>query len=257
MVEITRAEPGRFCWPELVTIDPEAAKRFYTEVFGWTAEDTPGGPSMTYTMLKLRGKEVGGLYARSERQRGMPPHWETYVAVASADEAAAKVRSLGGTVLLAPFDVMEAGRMAVLQDPTGAVLGVWQAKKSIGARLVDEPGTMCWCELATTEPKKAGAFYAGLFGWTLKPSGDGYTELVRAGVSIGGMMEIGPDGGEVPPHWLTYFSVADCDAITEAAQELGARARIPPKDIPNVGRFAVLIDPQGAQFAIVQLVTAA
>src|SRR5207247_11197087 len=124
-------------------------------------------------------------------------------AVTSADEAAAKARALGGTVLMEPFDVMDAGRMAALQDPTGAAFCVWQAGRNIGARLVDEPGTMCWCEVATTDPRTAGAFYSGLFGWTLKPSGDGYTELVRAGASIGGIMEIGPDWGRVPAHWLT------------------------------------------------------
>ncbi|HEV8254824.1 MAG TPA: VOC family protein [Vicinamibacteria bacterium] len=257
MVEVTRHEPGRFCWPELATSDPEGAKRFYAEIFGWTAEDSPAGPGMTYTMLRLRGKDVGALYGQGEREKGVPPHWNTYVSVASADEAASKARQLGGTVLAGPFEVMEHGRMAVLQDPAGAALCVWQARSHIGARLVDEPGTMCWCELATTDPKKAGAFHSQLFGWTLKPSGGGYTEFVRGGASIGGMMEIGPDWGPVPSHWLTYFCVSDCDAAAERAQELGASARVPPKEIANVGRFAVLIDPQGAHFAIIQLVSAA
>jgi predicted enzyme related to lactoylglutathione lyase len=127
----------------------------------------------------------------------------------------------------------------------------------IGTRLVDEPGTMGWCELATRDAKKAGSFYSQLFGWTLKPSGDGYTEFVRGGRSIGGMMEIGADWGPVPSHWLTYFVVADCDDTAERAQRLGAKARVPPRDIANVGRFAVLIDPQGAHFAIIELVSAA
>ena len=257
MVEINRQEPGRFCWPELATTDQEAAKRFYCEIFGWTAEDAPAGPGMTYTMLKLRGKDVGALHSRGGREAEVPPHWNVYVSVASADEAAAKVRMLGGTVLGQPFDVMEAGRMALLQDPTGAAFCVWQGRNHIGARIVDEPGSMCWCEVATNDPRKAAAFYSGLFGWALKRSGDGYTELVRAGVSIGGIMEMGADWGDLPPHWLTYFAVEDCDATAERAHELGAQDRVPPKDIPNVGGFAVLIDPQGAPFAIVQLMTAA
>jgi hypothetical protein len=257
MVEITRHQPGRFCWPELATSDPQAAKRFYGEVFGWTAEDSPAAPGMTYAILKLRGKDVGGLYGQDERERGVPPHWNTHVSVASADEAAAKARELGGTVLAGPFEVMEHGRMAALQDPTGASFCVWQARSHIGARVVDEPGAMGWCELATADPKKAGPFYAQLFGWTLKPSGGGYTEFMRAGASIGGMMGIGPDWGPVPSHWLTYFMVRDCDATADRAQELGARARVPPKDISNVGRFAVLVDPQGAHFAIIQLEAAA
>ena len=255
MAEVTRPEPGQFCWPELATSDLPAAKAFYTAVFGWTAEDKTVGPGFVYTMLKLRGLDVGAIHEqrKEEAQAGIPPHWSVYVAVASADEAAARARRLGGKVLAEPFDVMDAGRMAVVQDPSGASVCLWQSRRHRGAGVVDEPGAMCWCELATTDAPKAGRFHSELFGWRLKPSGGGYTEFVRGETSIGGMMEITPEWGNVPSHWLTYFAVAECDGTSTKAQKLGATARIPPRDVPNVGRFAVLVDPQGAHFAIIRL----
>jgi predicted enzyme related to lactoylglutathione lyase len=252
MAEVTRRAPGQFCWPELATTDQAAAKAFYTSVFGWTTEDRPIGPGATYTIAKLRGLEVGAIY-QQEKEKTAPSHWNVYVSVDSADEASARARQLGATVVAEPFDVLDAGRMAVIHDPSGAPLCLWQARRSIGARIVDEPGAMCWCELATTDPARAGRFHSEMFGWKLKPSGGGYTEFQRGGLSIGGMMEITPEWGKVPPHWLTYFAVAECDGTATKAQKLGAQARVPPRHIPNVGRFAVLIDPQGAPFAIIRM----
>lgn len=255
MAEVTRHEPGQFCWPELAAADPASAKTFYASIFGWTYEDRPAGPAGTYTIVKLRGLEAGALYGqeKEEAARGVPPHWNVYVSVASADESAARARPLGGAVLAGPFDVMDAGRMAVVQDPAGARVCVWQGRRNPGARVVDEPGAMCWCELATTDPRKAGRFYSELFGWRLKPSGGDYTEFQRGERSIGGMMAITPEWGDVPSHWLTYFAVAECDGTANKALKLGAKARVPARDIPNVGRFAVLVDPQGAHFAIIRL----
>jgi hypothetical protein len=255
MAEVTRHEPGQFCWPELAARDQPAAKAFYSSVFGWTAEDRPAGPGGLYTMLRLRGLDVGAIYeqGKEEAARGVPPRWNVYVSVVSADEAAFRARQLGGTVLATPFDVMDAGRMAIVQDPSGAALCLWQGRRHPGARVVDEPGAMCWCELATADPEKAGRFLAELFGWRLKPSGGGYTEFQRGERSIGGMMAIEADWGNVPSHWLTYFAVGECDGTANKALKLGAQARVPPRDIPNVGRFAVLVDPQGAHFAIIRL----
>lgn len=255
MAEVTRHDPGQFCWSELATADPQAAKAFYASVFGWTTDDRSAGPASTYTTVKLRGLDVGAIYAqeREEAARSVPPHWNVYVSVASADEASARARTLGGVILAQPFEVMDAGRMAIIQDPTGAVVCAWQGRRHAGARVVDEPGAMSWCELATTDPGRAGRFHSELFGWRLKPSGGDYTEFQLGKRSIGGMMAITPEWGDVPSHWLTYFAVAECDGTTRKALKLGARARVPPRDIPNVGRFAVLIDPQGAHFAIIQL----
>jgi predicted enzyme related to lactoylglutathione lyase len=121
--------PGSFCWIELATTDGEAAKKFYGELFGWEAQDNPMGPGMVYTMLKLNGKDVGALYEKGEEMKQVPTHWASYVSVESADEIAAKAKSLGGAVIMEPFDVMEHGRMAVITDPTGAVFSIWQDKQ--------------------------------------------------------------------------------------------------------------------------------
>ena len=258
MPEVTSHAPGNFCWIELATSDPDGAKKFYSGVFGWESEDTPAGPDMVYTMLRIRGLEVGAMYklGDEEAKQGIPPHWNSYVAVASADEAAKKAASLGGTVVMDAFDVMEHGRMAVILDPQGAAFCVWQAKAHSGVKLAGETGTFGWDELWTTDRKKASEFYTGLFGWGAKEGDMGggiYTEWQNAGQSIGGMMEISPEMGPVPPNWLPYFLVDDCDASAGKASSLGGKAFVPPTDIPTVGRFAVLADPQGAMFAIIKL----
>jgi hypothetical protein len=140
--ELMQHPQGNFCWVELGTTDAAAAKKFYTSLFGWQAEDTPAGPDMVYTMLRLGGREVGALYPqdKAEAQHGVPPHWNVYVAVESADATAARAKELGGTVLMDPFEVMEHGRMTIVQDPTGGTICVWQARNHVGARVVREPG---------------------------------------------------------------------------------------------------------------------
>jgi len=170
MPEVTSHAPGSFCWIELNTSDPAAAKQFYSGLFGWDAEDTPAGPDMVYTMLRIKGLDVAAMCGLQAEQKahGVPPHWMTYVTVESADDAAAKAASLGGKVMAGAFDVMDVGRMAVIQDPQGAVFCVWQPKAHIGARLVGETGTFGWDELWTTDTKKAVEFYTGLFGWGAK-----------------------------------------------------------------------------------------
>jgi predicted enzyme related to lactoylglutathione lyase len=254
MTEVTRHEPGSFAWVELATSDPAAAKAFYTALFGWEAADTPAGPDMIYTMLRLRGLDVGALYPqdKAEAEHGVPPHWNVYVAVESADRAAARAKELGGKLLMEPFDVMEHGRMAIVQDPTGGVICCWEARKHLGARLVNEPGALCWGELYTTDTKKAGAFYSQLFGWTLKES-PRYTEFHRGGAGVGGMMAIEASWGPVPPHWMPYFQVGELDATADKGRALGGKIHMPPQDIPEVGRFAILNDPQGAVFALIRV----
>ncbi len=257
MTEVSRHEPGSFCWTELVTTDPRAAKGFYASLFGWTFFDGPMGPGPedVYTRLRLSGKDVGGLYRmmKEQRDQGIPPHWLCYVAVSSADETAKKAKTLGAAVVQEPFDVMTYGRMALIQDPGGAVLAVWQAGEHRGAERVNEPGAFCWMELATRDAAAAKGFYAGLFGWGMKESTDPampYTEIQRAGQSIGGIYAMGPEMKGVPPHWNVYFQVADCDATLSKAKSLGGKAVVEPMDIPKVGRFAVIQDPQGAAFSV-------
>jgi len=258
MTEVTRHEPGTFCWPELGTTDTAEAKKFYTGLFGWAANDVPAGPDMTYTMLQLSGKNIGALYGQQKEQRdqGVPPHWMSYVSVESADGTARKAKELGGKVIGEPFDVFDVGRMAVLQDPTGATFCVWQPKAHIGTQVVNEPGALCWSELATRDTETAGKFYSDLFGWkrnTRNIGGTTYTEFWREDAPVGGMMEMTKEWGEIPPHWMVYFASADADASASKAKNLGGQVKVPPTDIPEVGRFAVLQDPQGAVFSVIKL----
>jgi predicted enzyme related to lactoylglutathione lyase len=255
-MEVTKHVPGTFCWVELATSDGPAAKEFYTSLFGWSFQDNPMGDAGAYTMLQKNGKDVGALYQMGPEQKGMPPHWGSYVAVENANDAAAHAKELGATVMLEPFDVMEHGRMAVIQDPTGAVFSLWEPKSHIGARLVNEPGSFCWNELYTTDPARAADFYMGLFAWTKDSKHTDMGEYVIfnfGGRNAAGMMKIPKEWGPVPPHWMVYFAVDDCDRIVEKAKSLGARVTVPPTDIPEVGRFAMLTDPQGAGFAVIKL----
>jgi predicted enzyme related to lactoylglutathione lyase len=190
-----------------------------------------------------------------ERQAGAPPHWNSYVTVPDADESVKKAEALGAKVFAPPFDVMDAGRMAVLQDPTGAVFQVWQPKNHIGAKIVEEPGALCWTELNTRDPKAAESFYTGLFGWTAKHSepqpGMEYTEFSVQGKPSIGMMPMNEHMPEhVPSYWMPYFQVDDADASVAKVKELGGKVMVPPTDIPNTGRFAIVNDPQGAMFAV-------
>ncbi|HEY4231342.1 MAG TPA: VOC family protein [Thermoanaerobaculia bacterium] len=248
MTQVDKHDPGSFSWPELMTSNPAVAKTFYASLFGWSFEDSPAGPDMVYTTLKMNGRSVGALYQDS-KQTGIPPHWNTYVTVASADGSAKKAKDLGGKVVAEPFDVMEYGRMAVVQDPTGAMICVWEPKKHIGAQVVNEPGALCWAELDTTDTDAAEKFYTGLFAWGAKVSPE-YTEWQKGGTSIGGMMKIPKEWGPVPPNWLVYFASDDVDATAAKASKSGGRAIVPPTNIPDMGRFAVLADPQGAAFAV-------
>ena len=258
MQETPEYKPGTFCWVELGTTDGEAAKKFYTELFGWDFNDSPMGPGMVYTMLKLNGKDVGALYQMFPEMlsQNIPPHWLSYVSVDNVDESAAKAKELGATLMKEPFDVMDVGRMVTVQDPTGAVFALWQPKSHKGAGVVNVPNSFCWNELVTTDTKKDGDFYTGLFGWGKDVQNLGpmeYTMFTNDGRQAGGMFQLTPEMGNMPPHWLVYFAVDDCDAKTQKATELGASTMKPPADIPGIGRFAILQDPQGAAFAIIKL----
>lgn len=254
-MEINSAKPGDFCWFELATTDQAAAKAFYGAMFGWTANDNPMGPDFHYTIFQLRGRNVAAAYTLMPEQlsQGLPPHWGAYVAVANTDEAAARAKSLGGDLVAGPMDVDEHGRMAVLRDPTGAVINLWQAKKEQGVGIWGEKDSFCWSELMTTDTAAATRFYTALFGWHAKVSegaGFPYTHWQNGGADVGGMMGIMKEWGPVPPHWGNYVKVANCsDAVAKAAT-LGGKVCMPPTEIPNTGRFAMLQDPQGAAFAV-------
>ncbi len=249
MAEMTSYPPGDFCWVELSTSDGNAAKQFYTSLFGWTASEMPMGPDQPpYVMLQKNGKDVGALYENKK----VSPNWLSYVSVASADESAKKAKSLGGKLVADPFDVFDAGRMTTVQDPQGAMFAIWQPKQHFGAKLINEPNSMCWNELSTTDIDAARKFYSSLFNWKLKVSPD-YTEAHVGDVAVGGLMQMSAQMKGVPPHWMPYFAVTDCDGATKKAKSLGAKSYVEPMDIPKVGRFSVLADPQGATFAVIKL----
>jgi uncharacterized protein len=253
-------EPGTFSWVELATSDGDAAKRFYGELFGWDYDDRDMGDAGTYSMATLEGRHVGALY-QSEQA---PPHWNSYVTVKSADDTAKHVGDTGGKVISGAFDVFDSGRMAVLQDPQGAVFSVWEPKEHIGAGLVNVPGTLTWNDLMTSDVPGAVKFYCDLFGWEAapvtpegRPEGEdvepGAAERVsiRNGESLNGGIAKLPDGmAQAPPHWIVYFAVADADATAEQVGELGGTVVLQPLEVP-AGKLAIAQDPQGAIFGIV------
>jgi uncharacterized protein len=260
VADVASHTPGTFSWPELATTDQKAGCAFYAGLFGWEVRDQPMGPGDTYSMFQMRGKPVAAAYTMraDEKQMGVPPHWNAYATVANVDDSAKKAESLGGKVVAPPFDVMDAGRMAVLQDPTGAIFQIWQPKRSIGAMILNEPGALCWTELTTSDTKAAETFYTSLLGWTAKHSAPGgpmeYTEFSVAGrPSIGMMAKPAGMPAHIPSYWMPYFQVASADASAARAQELGAKLMVPPQDIPNTGRFAIVSDPQGAMFAVFEM----
>ena len=259
MPTVTTNAPGTFCWPELSTSDPIAAKKFYSGLFGWQIKDQDMGPQGVYTIFTRDGKDVSACYQQDEAQAksGVPPYWGTYISVESADQAAAKAKSLGGTVIMEPFDVMEHGRMAVITDPQGATFCVWQAKAHIGVQVHGEPNSLGWTQLNAKDTAVAKTFYTSLIGWKtqedpMQGTGGNYTTWLKADGPAGGMMAMPPGTpAAAPAHWLPYFAVTSVDATAQKAGSLGAKTFVPPTDIPGTGRFAVFADPQGAVFAII------
>jgi predicted enzyme related to lactoylglutathione lyase len=261
MAEVQKHAPGNFCWIENGTTDRSKATAFYSKLFGWDAQDVPAG-DMTYTLLSKNGKQVGGMYELTPdmRAQGVPSNWLSYVCVDSADEAVKNAAKLGGNVVMDAMDVMDIGRMAVFQDPTGAHVAVWQPKNHKGAQIVNEPGAVCWTELATRDKRAAASFYRGMFDWDgQEQTGLGplpYTMWMKDGAPAAGMFELPAEMAGVPPHWMPYFQVEDTDATVEEAKKLGGNVLMPPTDIPTIGRFATLTDPTGAAFSVIKMANA-
>src|SRR5262245_22651096 len=265
--------PGVPCWVDTSQPDPDTAVSFYGPLFGWEFENVmPPGSDAEYFIARIRGHDVAaaGSIPEAAPQQAM---WNTYVWVDSADETASTVSEAGGNVVMEPFDVMDAGRMAVFTDPEGAPFCVWQANQNRGAQLVNEHGTVNFNDLNTRDPESAKSFYGTVFGWrtlelpggfemwTLPGYGDhlerdnpelrenmaamdapqGFEDVVAS------LVPIGDDQPEVPPHWNVTFAVDDADAIAERASELGGQVLMPPFDAPWV-RMTVIADPQGATF---------
>jgi predicted enzyme related to lactoylglutathione lyase len=248
MGERTSYPPGTFSWAELATSDSDGAKSFYSTLFEWDYDDMPIDETQVYSMAKRDGKIVAALFGADE-----PPHWNCYVTVASVDEATGRAKQLGATVLAEPFDVMEVGRMAVIADPTGAALCLWEPRTNIGAALVNTPGAMTWNDLLTPDAEAAAVFYGELFGWTTEemPDSGGYRVIRNGERSNGGIMPLDPEGmgANTPPNWMPYFGHEDVERLVKEVDGLGGRVFNGPVHVP-AGTFAVLGDPQGAVFAV-------
>ena len=257
MPVIEKHTPGSFCWFELATTDQSSAKKFYSSLFGWTFKELPIGADEVYTIFQLNGQDTGAAYTmkREQQSQAIPPHWMLYVAVDNADKVGARAAELGGKLCAPAFDVMDVGRMAVIGDPAGAVFAVWQAKKHKGVGITGENGTVCWADLSTPDAATARRFYYDLFGWNFvegEKDTSGYLHIKNHEQFIGGVPAASQRDASVPPHWLIYFQVADCDASATKAREQNANVLFGPHDLETVGRFAVLKDNQGAAFALFQ-----
>lgn len=253
MSEKTTYKPGTFCWIDLGTPDQDAAGEFYGALFGWQLkEDENAEQTGGYRTARLGDdKAVGGVMKLM--QEGQPPAWMNYVCVEDADATTAKAREAGGQVFAEPMSVLDYGRMAVLADPTGAVFGIWQPGVNVGADVVGETGAMNWNELNTRDPEAAKTFYGDVFGWSFEEKEyerGAYTIITVDGEGIGGISDRIP--AEVPAHWLIYFAVEDADATIETARQRGGEIPVGPFDIAEVGRIAVVKDPWGAFFAVIQ-----
>lgn len=241
--------PGTFSWVDLATTDLDGAKRFYGAVFGWEYQDLETGHGQTYSMAAVDGGQVAGL-----SEADGPPRWNSYVTVEDVGESARRAEEAGANVHAPPFDVMDAGRMAVIQDPSGGVVSLWEPSGNIGAERVNAHGALTWNDLMTHDVGKASDFYCELFGWEVAPVEEDAGNdrvVIRNGDRMNGGMARLPEsaGAETPPHWLPYFGVDDVDAACRAAEEHGGSRLADPMDVP-VGRIAVLADPQGAVFAV-------
>jgi predicted enzyme related to lactoylglutathione lyase len=254
MAQRTQYTPGTFSWTDLTTSDQDGAKAFYTGLFGWEVVDNPVGEDMVYSMMMVDDQPVAAISPQPQQQRemGVPPMWNSYVTVADADAAVERAKELGATVHSPAFDVMDVGRMAVIQDPQGAFFEVWQPRVHIGAGLVNGHGLLSWNELHTTDLGGATSFYTDLFGWTTSDmdmgGGDPYRVVSVNDHGNGGISTHNPPGA--PPHWLVYFGTNDLEGSAAKVEELGGTVVQPPMDIGQGNRIAVAQDPQGAFFAL-------
>ena len=254
-----RTKNGEFNWVDLLARDLEGQSKFYEALFGWVRTDVPLGEGMIYRMFKADGHTVAGAAGLSpdQMQQGRPSTWNTYLAVDDIDATVAKAATLGATVIMPPDNVPgDSGRIAVIQDPTGAYVSFWKPQRYDESMEYRMPGQLSWNDLATRDPEKAADFYSKLLGWVVKPLPGGavpYWEIYIDGQGEGGIMpmpEMVPP--EMPAYWLVYFGSADLPATVAKAVSLGATVLSEPVTVPDMVAFAVLADPAGAAFALMQ-----
>jgi predicted enzyme related to lactoylglutathione lyase len=249
--------PGTPTWADLLSRDMDAATGFYTGLFGWEPNDTPmPDGSGVYRMFRLRGHDIAGLGQQSPEmaEEGMPSAWTLYIG-GSVDDAAKRAQDAGGQIAMPPADIADSGRLCVLLDPGGAAIGVWEAAEHKGFTLAGEPGTFAWAEVNTRDYDRCRRFYPAVFGWDVAdvdmPT-TRYTVWKHEDDEIAGMLEMTEQWEGIPSTWMLYFAVADADAASRRASELGGAVMVQPFDSPY-GRVTVLSDPAGAPFSAIQL----
>ncbi len=257
---------GKYCWADLSTTDPEAARKFYGDLMGWEFDSMYESENLIYSMILLDGKHVAGMgqLQPAQVEAGMPPVWNSYICVEDARAMAQKCESLGAQILAGPMDVFDSGVLVMLTDPKGAMFSLWQPKAHKGFQVMMEPGAYVWVELYAHNPTADADFYEAAFGWDLQADsnpqnpgyhifhqamGEGSAEWERR---VAGVLQIRPEMGPVPPHWNVYFQVADVDASLQKALELGGEQLHPIVEVSTV-RLVGIKDPQGAVFTIMQM----
>ena len=254
MPERTSYEPGTPSWVDLGTSDLDAARAFYGELFGWTADEAgPVEETGGYTMFRKHGKLVAGVGPLQDDSQ--PVVWSTYVSTDDLDGLTQRARDAGATVMVEPMEVMDAGRMAFFMHDAVGVIGAWEPGRHTGAELVNEHGSLSWNELHTRDMGAAKAFGESVFGWKaadwdMGGGGSPYVIFSVGENGIAGATDMLPDG--VPPHWLAIFAVDDADAAVAKVRELGGTVVMEPMDAEGVGRFAIVTDPQGATFGVIK-----
>jgi uncharacterized protein len=237
---------GKFVWHEQVSPEPKQAQDFYTALFGWGIEVWKPG-EVDYTMISARGQMHGGFSKALEG--APPPHWLSHVRVERLEATIEKAKAAGGKLAAGPFEMEEVGRIAIIGDPQGAYVGIYEPESEGPS----PEGVFVWDELGTTDADAAQRFYEQVFGWTtsdMGPEYGGYRIFNAGEAGIAGLMAL-PDAS-VSPHWHPYVAVEDVDRTVARAKELGAAVPAEPMDVPKVGRIAVLCDPQGASFGIIK-----
>ncbi len=258
MARFERYAPGQFSWVDLMSLDRERSSAFYGALFGWEVDHGQDDHGGRYSMFRLGELELAGMGEMDDAMRasGVPPSWSSYVTVEDLDAATDRARTLGAQILVPPLDLTAGGeavgRMAILADPEGAAISLWQAGRHVGAGMTNEPGGFGWNELCSRDVDAARRFYGELVGWTFHGDEAGYLEIRLDGRANGGILPWRPEMGAMPPAWSVYFSVHDCDASTRRVQELGGQVLVPPTDI-EAGRFSVVADPGGAVFDLMKI----
>ncbi len=259
MVEFSSHAAGSPCWVDLMTPDVDASKAFYTAVFGWDAEDQfDDDGNRIYTLFSKDGRTATGMGGSPPGMGPMPPAWNTYIAVDDPAATAEAVTEAGGSVMMPPMDIPPSGSMAIFADPTGATFSVWRADDHIGAEVCNEPDTYSWNELMTRDIEAAKPFYASVFGWTYEEMDMGPmgTYNVIAGGEnngLGGLMSMPPGMPDmVPNHWMVYFTVADIEATVAKVTGNGGQVTSGPMALPGIGTTAVVHDPAGGSFSVLQ-----